>query len=165
MEAWGLNDDIQRSEFKSWEFRLPPLPPPLRKMKGKYYRQQRQLNNNIQICFTYLEVGTACREDDFVGLEIFSFRGKCAVDQRTTFEKRIEILYERALMVVPPEAKLLVVLHGTCDFVPSFLHRRKNKWSCRWTIQQSLRTDVEPDNDVGFFSPSPFQFLRDWSTN
>jgi len=132
--------------------RIPPRPRSVR-WRVNIIQADGRLNNNIRIRFTYLEVGTACGEDDFVGLEIFPFRGKRAVDQRTTFEECIEILYERALMVVPPEAKLLVVLHGTCDFVPSFLHRRKNKWSCRWTNQQSLRTDVEPDNDVRFSFP------------
>lgn len=40
-------------------------------------------------------------------------------------------MYERALVVVPPEAELLVVLHGSSVFVSSFLHRRRDETMIR----------------------------------
>lgn len=48
-----------------------------------------------------------------MGLESLSLRRQGAVDQRSTFKECVEVLYERTLVVVPPEAKLLVVLHGS----------------------------------------------------
>lgn len=58
-----------------------------------------------------------------MGLESLPLRRQGAVDQRSAFEECVEVLYERTLVVVPPETELLVVLHGSSGFVSSFLHR------------------------------------------
>lgn len=58
-----------------------------------------------------------------MGLESLPLRCQGAVDQRSAFEECVEVLYERTLMVVPPETELLVVLHGSSGFVSSFLRR------------------------------------------
>lgn len=58
-----------------------------------------------------------------MGLKVSTLRCKGTIDQRPAFEECVEVLYERALVVVPPEAELLVVLHGSSGFVSSFLHR------------------------------------------
>lgn len=96
-----------------------------------------------------------------MGLEILPLRRKCAVDQRTAFEKGIKILYERALMVVPPEAKLLVVLHGTCDFVPSFLHRKTTRKADENANKANEQLVVTYKCEAPFPLPvSRFQLLR-----
>lgn len=46
----------------------------------------------IKFWFSYLKVWTACREDDFVGLEVFPLRSKCAINQCTTFQQCVKIL-------------------------------------------------------------------------
>lgn len=58
-----------------------------------------------------------------MSLKVSTLRRQGTINQRPAFEECVEILYERALVVVPPKAELLVVLHGSSVFVPSFLHR------------------------------------------
>lgn len=74
-------------------------------------------------CFTHLEIWTASGKNYLVGLKISTLCRKGTIDQRAAFEECVEVLYERALVVVPPETELLVVLHGSSGFVPSFLYK------------------------------------------
>lgn len=74
-------------------------------------------------CFTHLKIWTARGKNYLVSLKVSTLCRKGTVDQRPAFQECVEVLYERALVVVPPETKLLVVLHGSSGFVPSFLYK------------------------------------------
>lgn len=61
--------------------------------------------------FTYLEIRTARREDYFVRLERLSFSSQGAVHVHPLLKKSVENRHQCRLMVVPPQAELLVVVH------------------------------------------------------
>jgi hypothetical protein len=42
----------------------------------------------------------------------FALGRQCAVDERSILQERIEHGYQRALMIVPSETKLLIIVHG-----------------------------------------------------
>lgn len=77
---------------------------------------------------THCKVGTACREDDFVCLQEFSFSSKCAVDKSAILEKCIKDRDECTLMVVPSKTELLIVIH----FDGCLRLSERPFGSCRW---------------------------------
>lgn len=63
---------------------------------------------------TYRKVRTAGGQHDLVRLEELALRGQCAIDQSAILQERIKNADQCALVVVPAQTKLLVVVH---DFV------------------------------------------------
>jgi len=102
-----------------------------------------------------------------VSLESFPLCCQGAVDQCSAFEECVEILNQRTLVVVPPETKLLVVLHFLNCFVSSFLHRwrKQAKLAINEQADERMRTErtYRVRNGV-VLSPVPYVFAIDRPT-
>lgn len=81
-----------------------------------------------------------------MSLESFPLCCQGAVDQCSALKQCVEILNQRTLVVVPPQAKLLVVLHFLNCFVSSFLHRWRKQ--AKLAINESSRRTNENRKDI-----------------
>jgi len=57
----------------------------------------------------YLQVWAACRQHDLVRLQVLTLSRQRAINQRTALQQRVEHAYQRALVVVPAQTKMLAV--------------------------------------------------------